>query len=250
MEEKGRGVEDYGRQIRAILAFAVFGGLVALGTVATGLWFVLYVRNFVVIVEDYMRNVFWGYAALGVYLLLSVIVVIYGAHRNDRRILLACLVLLLGLLVCEADLWVFIYLQKENISAAIRSNLRLYACTECAVALYVDQTFTCSIATATLQDGDLAYVNCSSRIEHWFSVVVWAVLGFGVGRIALEGLLLILVLMLRYVLLQTPKENQVAPESSHMEIASRKQYCSAANVVEEGVAGQYVTMVRHKSDIS
>lgn len=27
MEEKGRGVEDYGRQIRAVLAFAVFGGV-------------------------------------------------------------------------------------------------------------------------------------------------------------------------------------------------------------------------------
>ena len=63
--------------------------LLALATIATGAWFALYVKDFVAIVEVYvsdmctyvhiiprvfrslqMRDVFCGYSALGVYLLL------------------------------------------------------------------------------------------------------------------------------------------------------------------------------------
>ena len=80
-KHKGSVAEDYGRQTRAVVVFALFGGvsvlaillfhdrakplliarpkLTALGTVATGLWFVLYVKDFVVIVEVYVSGIYF-----------------------------------------------------------------------------------------------------------------------------------------------------------------------------------------------
>ncbi|KAL5460516.1 hypothetical protein EMCRGX_G033967, partial [Ephydatia muelleri] len=242
MCSKNKGREDYGRQICAVVVLSILGGLVALITIAAGLWFVIYVKNFVAIVERYMRDVFWGYAALGLYLLVFVFFEICGTLRRDRRVLLACIVLLVGLLTCEAGVWVYMYLEKGNTSTDILENLKLYCCEHCLVRYDVDQTFMCSISTSTVDTMDQAYAQCSNRINQWFSKVMWVALGLGAGRVALEALFLLLTIMLRHLIFLAPRSNQVAPSPSDAEMfADVSDVDSIAWTVEDFKGDDYVT---------
>lgn len=211
---KNKDREDYRRQIYAVVVISVFSGFLALITIASGLWFIVYVKNFVVIVERYMRDVFWGYTALGLYLIVFVFFEICGTLRRDGRVLLVSIVLLVGLLTCEAGVWVYMYLEKQYTAADVLENLKLYCCEHCLVRYEVDQTFTCSISTATVDTIDQAYVQCSNHINQWFQYVMWGVLGLGAGRVAVEVLLLLLTIMLRHLIELASRSNRVTPDSS------------------------------------